>query len=74
MDIDMCDEFKQIDDAFFRYMDLKNKNGVIVEKNKEIERLKKDLKKYGMHKTGCSIGWGVDGECNCGFEQALKEK
>ena len=40
----------------------------------EIERLRKDLKKYGLHHEGCEI-WSSEpyNKCSCGFEQASRE-
>ena len=50
-------------------------------RDKKIEQLKKDLKKYGKHSMQCGKGSpkvenGIIGEwgCTCEFEQALKEE
>lgn len=45
----------------------------------EIERLRKALEKYGLHLDDCDVygnyGDELDPEiCNCGLQQALKEK
>lgn len=37
-----------------------------------IERLKKDLDKYGVHYRSCEVVKYPNAECTCGFEQALK--
>ncbi len=43
-----------------------------LECNKEIERLKKDVKKYGRHTSSCKHFFS-DIPCTCGLEQALKD-
>ena len=42
------------------------------DKEQEIDRLRKDLKKYGSHLHWCDIIHGHD-NCDCGFDEALKE-
>jgi hypothetical protein len=60
----------------------KSKQQIINELRDEIIRLKKALRKYGSHNKCCeshnqdrnTIGMGLTRrECDCGFEQALKE-
>ena len=44
------------------------------EADKEIERLRKDLKKYGEHHHSCKFRWAyLSKDCTCGLQQALKE-
>ncbi len=49
-----------------------------IEIEKEIERLKEDLKKYGRHSEICEAKWkhrgGIQAKCTCGLQQALKDK
>ncbi len=48
----------------------------VIETDKKIERLLKDLQKYGKHHHSCRliIGGSAYERCTCGFNQALEEK
>lgn len=52
--------------------ELKDENIV---KDTTIKRLRKDLKCYGNHSNTCKIikGGSAYAQCDCGFEQAIKE-
>lgn len=45
----------------------------VMKKDKEIERLRKAFKTYGIHNEGCSIYVNCHNKCTCGFEKTLKE-
>jgi len=50
---------------------------VVSQKDKEIERLRKDLQCYGSHANTCDSAYkhsgGIRAKCTCGFDEALKE-
>ncbi len=41
-------------------------------KNRIIERLRKELDKYGKHYPSCEMVKYPNAKCTCGFEQVLK--
>ena len=45
----------------------------VIEMAGEIERLKDNLQRYGMHHCPCSWHTGDDTMCDCGFHDALSQ-